>query len=166
MARAFRRTARGYDVRLDDLESALVVELARDLLRLLDEPTGTDDVLGRLFPDGYRDDPAAATDLRQLIEGELRDGKRAALRALTESLADRDPKGRLLLDEATAAAWLGALNDLRLALGTRLDITQEAYDAPLPDHVDDVTRHALDVYRWLSWLQEGLVEALMTDLPG
>lgn len=166
MARAFRRTRHGYDVRLDDVEAVLVVELARDLLRLLEEPTGSDEVLGRLFPDGYRDDPAAATDLRDLIESDLRDGKRAALRTLMESFADRDAKGRLVLDEPTATAWLGAVNDLRLALGTRLDITEEVYDAGVPDDVDDAVRHALDVYRWLSWLQESLVESLMADLPG
>ncbi|HVE98724.1 MAG TPA: DUF2017 family protein [Mycobacteriales bacterium] len=167
MARRFRRTRDGFDTRLDDLEAALLRDLAADLLTLLDlDPTEGDEVLGRLFPDGYADDPAAAADLRELIQDDLRDRKRAALRAISTSLADRDAKGRLTLDAETAEDWLTGLNDLRLALGTRLGVTEQMYDDPPDDDVDEASRHALEVYGWLGWLQEGLVDALLRSLPG
>ena len=162
MARRFRRVRDGVDCRLDDLEAALVAELVADLLQLLDaEPVRGDEVLERLFPDGYRDDPEAATELRSLIESDLREGKQRALRVMAESLARRDGRGRLHLDTAAAEAWLGALNDLRLSLGTRLGVTEDPYDelADLPS--DDARRHALEIYGWLGWLQEGLVESLL-----
>jgi hypothetical protein len=63
---------------------------------------------------------------------------------------------RLSADEAEA--WLRALNDLRLVLGTRLDVQENS----LLDRIDsdDPDAAGLAVYAYLSWLQEQLVEAL------
>ena len=54
--------------------------------------------------------------------------------------------------------WLAALNDVRLALGTALDVTED-----MPDDVDpDDPRAAhLGVYHWLTFVQDGLVQARM-----
>ena len=61
-----------------------------------------------------------------------------------------------LLDEEQLAAWLSALNDLRLVLGTRLDVTEEM-DAVPDDHP---RAGAFAVYSYLGWLQEQVVAAL------
>lgn len=117
-----------------------------------------DPVLARLLPDGYRNDDAAAAELRRLTEPELRAGKQASLRALLASL-DRFG-GRLLLDEDLAAAWLGAINDIRLALGTRLDVTED-YEAELlrPDPRSE-RAEALRVYYYCGLLQDRLLEVI------
>ena len=85
------------------------------------------------------------------------DGKLAALRALERTAtADR-------LDEDELGAWLGALESLRLALGTQLDVTEDTYSRFDPE---DPHAAELAVYGWLSWLQEEVVHALATSLPG
>ena len=75
---------------------------------------------------------------------------------MLEQTADRE---RLGADEADA--WLRALNDLRLVLGTRLDVQEDTF-ASEPD-LNDPRGQALAVYGYLSWLQEQLVEALSRD---
>ena len=66
--------------------------------------------------------------------------------------------GRLVLARDEADAWLVCLNDLRLVLGTRLEVTEETDPDALPD--DDPCLPALEVYAWLGWVQETLVSCL------
>jgi hypothetical protein len=54
--------------------------------------------------------------------------------------------GRLALDRDQVDAWLGTLNDLRLVLGTRLEVTEDT-ELDVPD--DDPHAQALLVYGWL-----------------
>lgn len=135
-----------------------------DLAAQLDIDIGTattapaDPALARLFPDAYADDAEAAGDFRRFTERGLREAKRAAATQALDSL--RAPGVRLRLDDDAAHAWLGALNDLRLTLGTRLGVTEEleeTYEA-MPE--DDPLRATYAVYLWLGWLQETLVRAL------
>jgi len=61
------------------------------------------------------------------------------------------------LDEAQLLSWMGAVNDLRLVLGTRLDVSEEtAFD----QDPDDPDAPALAVYQYLSFLLETIVDAL------
>lgn len=130
-------------------ERELLRELPSELLALLaDEPD--DPTLRRLFPPAYEDD-AEEAEYRQLMHGELVDGRRQALRVL-ETTADRERLG-----ENELHAWLGALNDLRLALGTRLGVTEEVYERDLDPR--DPQAYDLAVYAYLTWLQEHIVEA-------
>jgi hypothetical protein len=87
---------------------------------------------------------------------ELLNGRREAL----ELLARTANQKRLSADEADA--WLRALNDLRLVLGTRLDVQEDM----LLDNLrpDDPRASGLAIYGWLSWLQEQLVAALSAGL--
>jgi hypothetical protein len=119
-----------------------------------------DPVLARLFPDAYRDDREAAAEFRRYTEADLRAGKRAHAHALLESLDRVEQGGRLQLDGEQAHAWLYTLNDLRLALGTRLDITED-YEA-LADSLgdEDPRQPVLALYEWLTGLQDTLVRAL------
>ena len=131
-------------------ERDLLRHLPAELTRLLD--TAPDDPsLQRLFPRAY-DDDADETDYRRLMGGELLDRRRRALQVIEET-ADRD---RLSAEEAQA--WLTGLNDLRLVLGTRLDVGEEALLQGL-DRGDPRTPE-LALYAYLSWLQEGFVEAI------
>src|SRR5712691_6074849 len=82
-----------------------------------------DPVLARLLPDGYRDDPAAAGEFRKYTEPALRSAKHAAAREMLDTLPDAG--GRIQLTQDQALSWLKALNDVRLALGVRLGVTED-----------------------------------------
>ncbi len=140
----------GVELRLSRDERSLLAGLAAELLALLDG-VPSDPALRRLFPPAYDDDDDERA-YRDLMGGELLDGRRAAL----ELIADTVDRDRLTAEEADT--WLRALNDLRLVLGTRLDV-QEGMFATEPD-LSDPRGHALAVYAYLSWIQEQLVEAL------
>jgi hypothetical protein len=111
-----------------------------------------DPVLARLLPDGYRDDADAAGEFRRLTEASLREEKRRNALGVLADLPG--PEGaEIRLDEPTVERWLAALNDVRLALGTRLDVAE---DMPEPDP-DDPDAPAYVVYLWLTGLQEILL---------
>src|SRR5439155_4943187 len=82
-----------------------------------------DPVLARLLPDAYGDDPEAAGEFRKYTEQGLRSGKVAAARTVLATLPSEG--GRVRLSAGDAEAWLRSLNDVRLALGVVLGITDD-----------------------------------------
>jgi hypothetical protein len=147
----FSRTGDGgIELALSRDERTLLAGLAAELRAQLDGDTG-EPSLRRLFPPAY-EDAADERAYRDLAGDSLLDGRRAALKLLAETV-DRD---RLSAEEADA--WLRALNDLRLVLGTRLDVHEDTFAADL--RRDDPNAPALAVYGYLSWIQEQLVAAL------
>jgi hypothetical protein len=143
----------GVEVRLSRDERSLLAGLVEELRALLDGAPG-DPSLRRLFPPAY-DEADDEQAYRDLMGGELLDGRRAALQLVTETV-DRE---RLSAEEAET--WLRALNDLRLVLGTRLDVQEDTFAEELDQN--DPRAPALAVYGYLSWLQEQLVAALSPD---
>ncbi len=149
----------GFDIRLSQPERDVLASLPGELVELLDQTAGDaaatrdDPALARLFPDAYS---AADTDLadefRRLMTDDLRDRFRGAL----ETMAAGARAERISHDELYA--WMTALTQLRLVLGTRLDITEETHAAGFGD--DDPRAPAYNLYGYLSWLQEQVVEAL------
>jgi hypothetical protein len=171
----FKSTRRGVEAKVDAVEARVLGQCAAELLELLgdsdevpDDPiaamvgiasgdvrTPEDPALARLLPDAYGDDPDAAVDFRRYTEADLRAGKRAAA---STALARLQPLveggGRLVLDRDECDAWLSWLNDIRLVLGTRLEVTEDT------DYDDAEEEPALAVYSWLGWLQESLLSCL------
>ncbi|MGH3023266.1 MAG: DUF2017 family protein, partial [Gaiellaceae bacterium] len=139
-----------FRLRLSDAERELLRSLPAQLRALLAEEPG-DPGLRRLFPPAYERDKEGEAEYRRLTADELLEGRQAALR-LVEETAGRD---RLTAEELDA--WLRALNDLRLVLGTRLDVTEETYATDIEP--EDPRAHELSVFGYLSWLQEQLVAA-------
>ena len=150
--------------RLDRAEAGIMALLLDQLEQLLDadpaDSTG-DPVMARLFPAGHRSDRAVAEDYRDLTEQSLREGKADDLATVRATLPPDGGEVRLDLDEA--GAWLRTTNDLRLALGTRLGITE---DSEPPDEIVDDGDHQLAVYYWLTALQGSLVDALVAARAG
>ena len=163
---------------VEPFEAVLLTTLATDLIDLLgadeeqDEDTlaalvglssgpverPRDPALARRLPDAYGDDPDAAADFRRYTELDLRAGKKQAAGTVLATLAPLlEGGGRLVLDRDQVDAWLGTLNDLRLVLGTRLEVTE---DTPLEVPDDDPRAQALLVYGWLGWLQESLLSCI------
>lgn len=116
-----------------------------------------DPVRERLLPDGHRSDPQLATDYRLLTETGLRAEKQADATLLLDTVTDAG--GRVELDENGAEAWLRAINDVRLAVGVRLDV-QETDDPSLRAEQTGDPRWA--AYSWLTAVQGLLIDALLT----
>jgi len=117
-----------------------------------------DPVLARLLPDAYSDDPEAAGEFRKYTEPALRSAKYEVAKQLLDTLPEAG--GRIQLSNDEALAWLKALNDVRLALGVRLGVTEEFEQEWAKLKPDDPQWTAYEVYAWLGAVQESLVQAL------
>lgn len=154
-----------------------------------------DPVLRRLLPSAYKDEKSAS-EFRRYTEHGLREKKRAHALTVYEALIPQDedwdadqPIDRgsieITFEESEAMDWLGALNDLRLALAVRLGISKEFTDKPTRSENDgaqnstegesselqkkyelmaesDPMKAVYAVYSWLGWLQQSLLELIMT----
>ena len=136
-------------LRLDAHERLLLSDLLDELERLLDDPD--DPELRRLFPPAYSDQ-ADDEQYRSLVRDQLVSGRAKALAMVRETM-DREN-----LDVEEADQWLRALNDMRLVLGTRWDVTEQMDYGKLD--LGEQRGRELAIYGYLSWLQEQLVEAL------
>ena len=169
----------GAAIALDEVEISILRSLAVQLLELIgpgDQPAGAEDdplaqlfaegptkppddpALARLFPDAY-EEPGEASEFRRFTENDLRARKREDALAMVRVLDSGGPVLKLTQDEARQ--WLGGLNDLRLTIGTRLEVTEDESSElyHLPD--SDPRKPLVMAYLWLGGLQESLVETLM-----
>jgi Domain of unknown function (DUF2017) len=150
---AIERTREGdFRLRLSEAERDLLRRLSAELLGLLADDAD-DPNLRRLRPSAYEDDAEAEGEYRRLVQAELEESRRESLRVLAETAAQE----RLTAEELDA--WLRALTDLRLALGTRLDVTEDTYAQEIDPR--DPAAYELSVFAYLSWLQEQAVEAAL-----
>jgi hypothetical protein len=172
----FTRHRHGVRADVEAVEAQVLAQLANEILGIVEPaheeledplaamvglPSGEvhlpdDPVLLRLLPDAYRDDDGAAADFRRYTDSELRATKRGHATVVLETVPEGG--GRLDLDRDQCDAWLGALNDMRLALGTSMGVTEETDPEDYPE--DHPARQALEVYGWLGYLQESLLSCL------
>jgi hypothetical protein len=148
-----------FTIRLSEAEQMLVKSLLaqlRTLLKLegsgeLTEESG----IRRLFPAAYpgRDDLEA--DYREMVHDELLKERLAAIDRVEDTIVLPS------LDEEQLTTWLRTFNDLRLVLGTRLDVSEDMG----PIDPDDPEAPALAAYEYLGWLLECTVDALTRSLP-
>ena len=175
----WKRAGRGGRARLvatlDRQEAAVLRGLVAEVLRMLAartdqhprdelaELTGLatgpstrpdDPVLARLLPDFSTDDTRLSGVLRELHEPDLIAAKNDAAAVVLQTLPAAG--GKVELTAPQADAWLAALNDVRLALGTALDVSEDMPEELPPD--DPRSGH-LGVYHWLTFVQDGLVQS-------
>jgi hypothetical protein len=164
LAGSFKRIGRDrLRVRLTQDEVAVLRGLPDQLRTVLGEDED-EPVNRRLFPPAYLDvaDVERDSEYRRLMHDDLVEEKLANLDLVTGSLGRGSTTVRRWTVELTdeeAAAWLGVLNDLRLALGVRLDITED-FDGDVDD--TDPRAPALRLLSYLGWLEEQLLVALQT----
>ena len=179
MVARFKRARSGaLTVTFDATESRLLRHVFTEMLELLGDPAsdveedplaaavgiGTateapeDPALARLFPDGYTDDADASADFRRYTEPGLRAQKRAALQTALAMLGEGGE--RLQVGEDEAGSWLRALNDTRLVLGQRLDVTEDWDEVVESLTAEDPRLPMFWVYDRLTYLEETLVQAL------
>ncbi|MGA8116393.1 MAG: DUF2017 domain-containing protein [Actinocatenispora sp.] len=140
-------------------------ELISQTSSLLSGPVDRSDPgLARLFPDAYSDSDADSAEFRHYTEDDLRTGKVETAQLVLDTLpADG---GQVRLDAEQSSAWLRALNDVRLLLGSRLDIADDTdlsgeLSGELARDESSPRVAQLAAYGYLSELQESLVEALV-----
>jgi hypothetical protein len=138
---------------------ALVADLEVDP----DEPDVSEDpVLKRLFPDAYPHDTTASSEFRRFTERDLRATKVAEAQVVLDRLATTEFGTRdLRIPRDEVEAWLKTLTSVRLAVATRLGISDaQAADElnALPE--DDPRSFMVSVYDWLGFAQETMINAL------
>lgn len=148
-----RRADGGFDVLLPASEREQLAELLADLADQLDESPDAE-AFRRLHPPAYLDDDDADAAYQLLAGEELRTSRREAFTTVIDSL------GRARLTEAEAWAWIRALNAVRLAVGTVLDVSED--EDPDLDELDDEHRAMWGLYEFTTLLQHDVVRALGT----
>jgi hypothetical protein len=149
MRRRIRRNRRGsFTIDLPDEERELLSGLPGQLRELLgagDQPS-----LRRLFPAAYHLDAEKDAEYHDLMRSDLLASKLSRAELL-ESTAQATE-----LTEEQLLGWMGAVNDLRLVLGTQLDVSED--DDELDD--DDPRAGHFGLYHYLGYLLENIIRAL------
>jgi hypothetical protein len=168
-SRVNRRRDGRFDLTLEPAE----VELLRDLpeqLRALYEGDRDDLARRRLFPRAYLDptEEQAESDWEERVHPGLLEARLDALNCVTETVAAAEPGRRdhfvVRLQPDDVQAWLAVLNDARLALGTRIGVTDDTDLAQLEPTSPEAP--AVAAYAWLTYLEGELVDALLGQMPG
>jgi hypothetical protein len=177
----FRHGDNAYLANFTEAEREVLVNLTEQIIELLaervdhhnDDPLAAmvgitahdtppdDEVLLRLLPNAYADQ-VDASEFRRYTESTLRQKKQAHAMAMRMHLKGA-VDGIVELDHDSANAWLGAMNDVRLALGVRLKVEENSHQELELLAPDDPMRGVYAVYSWLGWLQESLIDALMDE---
>jgi len=170
MSRRFVRKGDVIRVTLSEPERELLRGLPDHLRALYSSDDPDDAVTARLFPRAYLDptEEAAEREWEALVRPELLREKLAALELVVTALDAAAPgrRGRLVADlgEDDVPAFLGVLNDARLALGTTIGVTDELDLSALDP--SDPESGAYVAYGWLTYLQGELIETLLGKMPG
>jgi hypothetical protein len=108
--------------------------------------------MARLYPPAYEDDPIRNLEFERMAGDDLTSQRLSSINAMEGSI-DAD-----LLNEEQLLSWLGVLNDLRLVLGTRLEITEETTEEDFA--AGDPLASTFALYGYLTWLVDAIVRAL------
>lgn len=153
-----KRTRRGdFELHLPREERDILRTLPHQLRELL---SSDDPAVERLFPPAYPEEPDLQSEYQSLVRGDLMEQRLGSVEVMERTIeAKRVNEDQLL-------AWLSALNDLRLVLGTKLGATEDTDAEDILD--DDPLAPSYALYYYLGWLEEQVVEALAagTDPKG
>ena len=142
----------GFALRIPAPEREVLETLPGTLRSLLVSGEADDPAIRRLYPDAFTDDDEASAEFASIVHDELLEQRLAAIDTMERTVhADH-------LTEEELIAWLAAINDLRLVLGTRLAVTEEATAADFAG--DPGSESAFELYRYLSYLEEHVVRVL------
>jgi Domain of unknown function (DUF2017) len=144
----FRRLRNGrYAVNLSPDERGLLENLVGQLEELL---TTDSPALRRLFPPPYGDDDERNQGYAVLAGSELVEKRLAGLELVTATLHEDE------LSAEQIETWMRSINDIRLVLGTLLDVSEDD-DGPA---ADDPAAAMYAAYEYLGMLLDRIVHAL------
>jgi Domain of unknown function (DUF2017) len=149
-----------FSVRLRKTQRELLLELCQQSRVMLEtEDPSSDPAVARLFPAAYQDDPLRNLEYESSLGDAPRTGKLNALDTMVRTIDAKE------LSEDQLLSWMSVVNDLRLVLGTRIDVTEESTDEDFPSKSPH--RDAWPVYQFLGWLLQEMLSALgEPDAPG
>lgn len=122
----------------------------RALLR--EEDPSSDPGVARLFPPAHEDDLLANLEYERVAHDGLLAGRLRNVETLERTT------GADFLSEDDLLAWMAVANDLRLVLGTRLEVTEESTARDFAK--DPEGRETFELYGFLSALVGVILEAL------
>lgn len=155
------KTSTGLRLGLDEQEAGILRGLIAEMRLLLEaDVPAQDEVMQRLFPPAH-DDAAEQRAYEELVGGELRRVKVEALETVERGLGEAGAATMELAD-SDVDEWLRLVNDLRLAIGTRLEVDDTKMDKPFDP--GDPEAPALSVLHWLGWLQGAMLEEMAGDV--
>jgi hypothetical protein len=154
MGRRIRRHRKGHVVvDLDADERRILGDLADQLRQLL--LAGEQPSVRRLFPAAYPDDPRADAEYRSLVRDSLLERRLSCIEQFEATIHEST------LSTEQLSTWTAVFNDLRLVLGTLLDVSEE--DVFVDPDDENAASHA--IYHYLGLLVEESVEVLVSGLP-
>ena len=134
-------------------EREVLMHVAKDFRALLaTETPSSDPSLQRLFPPARTDDPVEELEYERKVGDSLLAAKLEQLTVLERCAGSR------VLTEEDVLACMRAVNDLRLVMGTRLDVQEDS--DPSDFAADPERRSTFELYAYLSWLLESLIDAM------
>lgn len=139
-------------VRLDDTMRALIKQVAEELreVLLVEDP----ELTRRLYPTAYPDDDEAEDDYQEVVHDQLLMQRLDGIDKLQASIDDEE------ISVDTADAWMNTINQIRLVLGTKLDVGEEQVEIDQED--PEATSHV--IYQVLSHILEELTSARISAL--
>lgn len=147
-------------------EARILVSLADQLQALLAEalesPIDDDSAVRRLLPDAYRHEPELADEWRRLSRRGLVDRKIGFARTLSRALApvaNDDLSHSVSISTDAALDWVRGIGDLRLVIADRMGIIVDGDEGTFAEP------GLRDVYEWLAWMQDGLVQVIEASEP-
>jgi hypothetical protein len=147
-------------------EARILVSLADQLQALLAEalesPIDDDSAVRRLLPDAYRHEPELADEWRRLSRRGLVDRKIGFARTLSRALApvaNDDLSHSVSISTDAALDWVRGIGDLRLVIADRMGIIVDGDEGTFGEP------GLRDVYEWLAWMQDGLVQVIEASEP-
>jgi DNA-binding MarR family transcriptional regulator len=152
--RRVKRTSTGVVVRITDDERALLANTLPQLRTLLLEvaPAGPlDQGLRRLFPTAHADDADADREFQESSRDRLLAARLDRLDVIEATLHAEE------LTFEQHEDWIVALNDVRLVLGTRLDVSED--DDPAEFNPEDPTSAQVAIYHYLGYLLGEFLDA-------
>lgn len=158
-----RNKAGTFTVTLDLASAQVLGDLPRRLKNVLERTDVRDKVVARLFPRAHAN-PAEDAEYRRLLGDELLQRKLESVRVFEQTLAQMSPARSwprknvsLQIRPEDFTAWLGFVNDMRLVIGTELDITEDGWNT----RIDPNDPQAEDYFllEYLGWLEDSLLRA-------
>lgn len=139
-------------VRLDDTMRALIKQVTEELreVLLVEDP----ELTRRLYPTAYPDDEVLEGDYQEIVHDQLLMQRLDGIDQLQASIDDEE------ISIETADAWMNTINQVRLVLGTKLDVGEEQTEIDQDD--PDATSHV--IYQVLSHVLEELTSARINTL--
>ena len=131
-------------VRLDESVRSLLERVANELreVLLVNDPAAT----RRLYPTAYPDDDELETEYQDLVHDQLLMQRLDALDSFEATINNEQ------INVDTADAWMSTINQIRLVLGTRLDVSEDESDFD----EDDPDAYSKVIYQVLSHILEEL----------